>query len=323
MTGPGGNTTFFATLLLALVLLVYPAAHAAVPTLTLVERVTLESPPLTLQKVTREELSGSWADLRLDRLPAPGSTTTLSRAYIHMKARQQDFPTPRFRGERRRTEIYRPGASVSESELRRRVKSIVRRDLAGAKEPRITVDSLPGNLTVAPGDYTLRKGSTNPYRESRFSAWRRFELVQDDRVLHEFRARVTVHQSARVPVAAVPVDRHATFTKSMIQWKKTNVAGLDHAPVRDEEAIVGLVARRSFRTGDIIFRRHLKRPVIVDRRQEVTILYKFGNIRVKTAGLAMDEGAKGDVIEVENRSSEETLNAEIVNGSTVLANYDG
>lgn len=79
--------------------------------------------------------------------------------------------------------------------------------------------------------------------------------------------------------------------------------------------IIGLAARQNLRPGTIANAAYFTAPNIVERSDIVTILFKAGNLTLSMRGKALTDGAKGDVISVQNHQSNRIIRAEVVGPS--------
>lgn len=300
--------------------LLVAGAFLAVPAgaVTLREEAEVALPPFTLQDVTRESLTGEIASVELGRLPEPGRTRFISRAYIKMQARSQQKPIPSFNGPVSQLEVRRPTRLVGKQEIREQVYGLLRDELAVTDSVDIQVRKAPDSMTVLPGPYTLRLDSWNPYRAERGTTNYRINVRQRGQTTTEFSVTASITQHNKVPVANQPIARGQTITPDLIQWKEREISSLGGNIIRSKKAIIGFEADRSFESGDIITGDELEKPILIDRGDPITIVLKQGSFKVTTKGEARERGARGDRIMVENRSSEVQLLAEVIGERRVL-----
>ncbi|WP_417670897.1 flagellar basal body P-ring formation chaperone FlgA [Roseibium sp.] len=69
------------------------------------------------------------------------------------------------------------------------------------------------------------------------------------------------------------------------------------------DAIAGLAARNNLRANSPLTRNDFERPVMVARGEKVTLTFELPGMKLTTRGQAMDDGAKGDVIDIMNLQS--------------------
>lgn len=73
------------------------------------------------------------------------------------------------------------------------------------------------------------------------------------------------------------------------------------------EAVAGLAARNNLRAGVPLIRSDFERPILISRGEKVTITYELPGMKLTTRGQALEEGAEGDVIDIQNLQSKRTV----------------
>ena len=118
-------------------------------------------------------------------------------------------------------------------------------------------------------------------------------------------------------VVTRPINRKTIITSDMVERRYVNVTGLYKKPVVNEEDILGKEATRTLRTDSIIYWKDIQKPELIQRNDQVTIQVIYGSIIVQTVGIAQENGARGDLIWVENVNSGEEIRAQVVSSGTV------
>jgi flagella basal body P-ring formation protein FlgA len=77
------------------------------------------------------------------------------------------------------------------------------------------------------------------------------------------------------------------------------------------EDVIGLAAKRSLKSGQVIRASDLMKPELVARNETVTISYEAPGMVLSIRGKALDAGTKGDVISVLNTQSNRTIQATV------------
>ena len=81
-------------------------------------------------------------------------------------------------------------------------------------------------------------------------------------------------------------------------------AGYDPAP---RERVVGMQMRKSVRAGQYLRMADLAKPDLVQRDQNVTLIYETGGLYLTMRGKAMDAGSEGDTVSIMNLQSKRTV----------------
>ncbi|WP_447527328.1 flagellar basal body P-ring formation chaperone FlgA [Vreelandella sp. TE19] len=99
-------------------------------------------------------------------------------------------------------------------------------------------------------------------------------------------------------VAAQDIARGTLVTASMVTQRQGNLGELANNALTDEDAIIGLVAQRPIRSGDVFQAHALQAPDLVERGQRVTVIAQGSGFRVAREGEALESGALGARIRV-------------------------
>ena len=83
--------------------------------------------------------------------------------------------------------------------------------------------------------------------------------------------------------------------------------------------MTGQVAAQTINAGDLITASSAKLPIADRRRQRVAVELNTGGIRITFNGIAQNEGAIGEAIEVENAKTGEKFTATVVGRGKVVA----
>ncbi|MGC2083791.1 MAG: flagellar basal body P-ring formation chaperone FlgA, partial [Bradyrhizobium sp.] len=77
-------------------------------------------------------------------------------------------------------------------------------------------------------------------------------------------------------------------------------------------AALGMQTRRPLRAGQALKALDLAKPDLVQRDQDVTILFQTAGIYLTTRGKALDTGSEGDTVSVLNVQSKRTVSGRVV-----------
>ena len=128
-------------------------------------------------------------------------------------------------------------------------------------------------------------------------------------------ARLVVYQN--VVVAARSLQRGSVLTESDILMAETDTSSLPYGYLARPDHAIGHELRRSVMAGKPVTPSVLVAATIVKRGQQVTLEARSGGMAVRMAGVAREDGIKGQVIEVENRNSKRVVHAIVRSGRTV------
>lgn len=120
--------------------------------------------------------------------------------------------------------------------------------------------------------------------------------------LRYLQARVTA--TGTYWVASQQLAAGTTITRAMLETRSGDLGKLPHGAIRQSAAAVGKVTTRFVSPGAVLMDSALKAPVLVHRRQVVTVEARGKAFRVTRQGKALQDGGLGDSIRVRmaNRS---------------------
>jgi len=120
-----------------------------------------------------------------------------------------------------------------------------------------------------------------------------------------------------VLVAARPLSRGRLIQADDLKRVERAVSSLTSGYFTDAERLVGMKVKRPIRSGMPVGRHMVEHRKLVRRGERVMIRAESGGVSVRMAGKALTDGAKGDLIEVENLSSKRTVEAVVASPGQV------
>lgn len=122
-----------------------------------------------------------------------------------------------------------------------------------------------------------------------------------------------VERMAQVPVLAGRVMRGEIIDEADIVWKSLAEARLPRAAITDADMIVGMAAKRALQAGSPISASDVRRPLLVNRGETVTMTLNTPSMQLTAKGRALQNGSAGDTIRISNLQSNTVVDA-IVTG---------
>lgn len=125
--------------------------------------------------------------------------------------------------------------------------------------------------------------------------------------------------------AAAPQPTIAVVEIPVARGELIDAAALTTRPGTDAEArgalpmgaIVGKEARRALMPGMIVRALDVQEPELVKKGQAVSMVLRRGPLTIAASGRAMESGAAGKLIRVQNLSSKQVIDAEVVSQGLV------
>ena len=201
-------------------------------------------------------------------------------------------------------------------ELQAELKEFVVNHLAS-----VTGEPGPWDVTFrAPQRFLERFSSrtSEPQLEGGRAPW-----IGNHRVLVTFDSswgeiRFPLYVQVSRPVSVV-VARHAIARGTIITAADLDVRQVRQSaqvtggrtPVQNIDDILGMEAVRSLRGGDVVTTAAIRARLLVKRGEVVVAVARGGGIAVRTEAKAKQDGARGDLIQVEKLQSKETFDAQV------------
>jgi flagella basal body P-ring formation protein FlgA len=133
----------------------------------------------------------------------------------------------------------------------------------------------------------------------------------------------TVYEKMQVPVLRHAVGAGATVQASDIDWTSTRVDQLAMNAVTDTQQMVGRIARRPLRPGQILRASDLINEPTVHKNDLITIAVQTADMSLTVHGKALEDGAVGQTIRVINTDTKKQLVGVVKDAATVTIQPTG
>src|ERR1700710_327669 len=179
--------------------------------------------------------------------------------------------------------------------------------LGDATNLSLTFDRDPGDIKLDAGFTGAMQPASVRYdnRNGRFDIT--FEIANDSGISGtKLRFTGTAIETVEAAVLARNIERNDVLKSSdvMVERRPKAEVGGD-AATRDRA--VGMQARRQLRAGQAVKVADLAKPDLVQRDQNVTLIYESPGLYLTVRGKAVEGGTEGDVVNVMNLQSKRTV----------------
>jgi flagella basal body P-ring formation protein FlgA len=120
-----------------------------------------------------------------------------------------------------------------------------------------------------------------------------------------------------VVVPAHDIARGAVLTEGDLTTKSIAVTRVSDGIFRNASEVAGREAKRALRAGEFLRSSDLKRPAMVTKGANVTMVFEAPGIHLTAVGRALAEGGEGDTIAVLNPTSYRQVGAVVTGPGTV------
>lgn len=131
---------------------------------------------------------------------------------------------------------------------------------------------------------------------------------------------VTISAMAEAVFTVKPLARGENLLLEHLEVKEVALDKLPGSYFSNIEQLNGMALSRSVNSGVILTVNTVKPKLMVERGQEVVILAAGRGIQVRMTGIALKNGASGDLIPIRNVKSGRTIEATVLNSGTVSVN---
>ncbi len=266
------------------------------------------------------ENAGASADIAIFRAPDPGETGAVPVARVIEALRPHNVPGLNTRG-LSEVLVSRAGRTIPLKEIEARIVSAFAQKygFGEARNLSVTLDREARGLNVEPsadGELQVARANVEPRSG-------RFEIVFDlpgsaiaRRTLLRYTG--TVVETFEIATPAHPIARGEILRPADLVIDRRPKSAIGSEPPIPAEQAAGLAARQALRAGQVLRRTDLMRPELVARNETVTILYEVPGVLLTLRGKALESGAEGDVINVQNMQSKRIMQGVVAGPGRVI-----
>lgn len=209
-----------------------------------------------------------------------------------------------------------------------RIIELARNALA-AKDALVEPDDLDITLLQSPRSIQANPAADEPIKvervlwsrnDGRFSVYINVAMQSGTR---QITLTGVAHELIEVAALIQPLRRGAILKPQDLTVVKLARSRVPARAILDGEELVGLAARNSLRANSPITRNDFERPLLIPRGDKVTLTYRLGGMKLSTRGQAMDDGARGDVIDIMNLESRRIVSAVVISRGQVQVQTPG
>ena len=252
--------------------------------------------------------AGAAAQIAMYRAPDLGTTGTLPVAQVINALRAQQVIGVDTRNLREIT-VTRLARAIEGKDIEAQVARALERKngLGDAANLSLTFDRDPGDVRLDSAFTGTLQPTIVRYdnRNGRFDVT--FEIANDSGIsATKLRFTGTAIETVEAAVLARGVERNEILKSSdvVVERRPKAEVGTD-AATRDRA--VGMQARRQLRAGQAVKVADLVKPDLVQRDQNVTLIYESPGLYLTVRGKALEGGTEGDVVNVMNLQSKRTM----------------
>ena len=137
------------------------------------------------------------------------------------------------------------------------------------------------------------------------------EMVESTRLSGKYYVKVAAFVPART------IEKGTIITNEML--KEISVRGnrVKDNIIIEKDKLIGLQAKKMLKEGKLVAEREVGQTIVVRKGDVVTAVYKSKGLQITSKSEALEDGAKGQRIELANTKSGKKFSAKVIDATTV------
>ncbi len=282
------------------------------PIVTLKKNITITNDIITLGDIFEGDFPNK--DLKIQDAPTAGKSVSIAKNHIYSLCKKLGLNWP-IRSTLGFVSITRNGQIISQEEIIASINKALGKNDPDAKfELELNRSNSEVHVPVN-AKYDLITDIINMNKNSdSFSAKLSVKYQNKD---EEYTISGRVYKLIEIPVAARNIDINDIINSDDIEYKSIRVNKLSNRTITDENDIIRKQSKRRIKQGNSFANKDITEPVLVKKGDVVNVYYstKFMNLTIKA--IARQNGTKGQVIEILNRSTNKNIFAKVIGKNLV------
>lgn len=258
--------------------------------------------------------AGNKADIAVAYAPAPGSRTVYDVNSLASIARANGIKW-QARSWFDRVVIERPGTVIGDTEITAAVRAeLNKRNVDAKTDIELASRGISLQVPVNAANHLEIQNFQLDDRTGQFSG--RLDVPGTDEA-QSITVNGRIYRTVEVPVLDRRIATGDTVGHDDIQWQTMRAETVARNVILEPEKIIGMEAKhplpsdQPLRVGDI------RAPLIVTKGSLVTMVVQSPTMMLTSKGKAMEDGAKGDAVRIQNTQSKVIVEGEVISPGTV------
>jgi flagella basal body P-ring formation protein FlgA len=262
--------------------------------------------------------AGKYAERVIARAPEPGETLVLEARWLWKIARGHGLkwrPTSNFD----QVNVTRPSRTITTDVLRRMIRDALFQRTGEDDLVAIDLDNETAQLKLSDetmGEPRLRQFTIDP-SSGRFTAVFAGPTGPDAKRTLTLGGRAVQQIEVAVPIRRVSPGH--IIRADDLEIARFSAVRVSRTALVHEIDLIGQEAARTLTAGQPISASNVRAPELVRRNASVTITLTTSNMRLTATGRALESGAEGEVVRVQNLQSRITIDAIVTGENRVRA----
>jgi flagella basal body P-ring formation protein FlgA len=276
------------------------------------DTVTINRPFVRLGDLFPE--AGDKADIAVAYAPAPGSRTVYDVKSLVSIARSNGIQW-QAKSWFDRVVIERPGIAIGDNEIMAAVRSeLAKRNL----DAKADIDLATHGISLfIPADAPTALELQNFQFDERSGQFTSRLVVPAADGTQAIAVSGRIYRLVDVPTLNRRVSSGEIVARDDIQWQTARAETVGRNVILDADKIIGKEAIRPLPSDQPVRNGDVRPPVIVNKGSLVTMIVQSPTMTLTSKGKAMENGAMGDAVRIENTQSKVVVEGEVVSNGTV------
>ena len=118
-------------------------------------------------------------------------------------------------------------------------------------------------------------------------------------------------------VPAEDIAKGEEITIDKLKKVTVRLGRIKDTMVVTEGKLIGQAAKKTLKVGKLINERDIGAVILIKKGAIVTSIYRSKGLQITAQAIALEDGAKGQVIELENTKSHKKISGKVINAETV------
>jgi flagella basal body P-ring formation protein FlgA len=255
--------------------------------------------------------------LELSRSPRAGISLTLSRSRIKASLVGKKLDQGVVLAGAESVQVTTELVKLTRAEINRVAVSYVRGRVEGiSQESEIVPRGAEEDIELPAGKISLKVVPVNMDRLAGMLLVP-IQVAVDGELYKVIPVTVQVKLHQAVVVALSSLRQGSKITQRDIGLERRDITRADGKYFSELEQVLGKLVKGYIRAGAVIVPSSVEIAALIKRRQNITIIYRKGNVVLTLSGQALADGRLGEIIPVQNSASSKKLQGRVLDKETV------
>ncbi len=152
--------------------------------------------------------------------------------------------------------------------------------------------------------------------QNKFSA--KAEVYANSKMLHATDLTGRYYELVSIYVPAQNVAKGELIEQKMLKTIKIRKNRLKSSFLTEESQLLNKQATKSLRMDKPVFENEVREMPLINKNDMVTVVYEYEQMQITVKAQALEDGAKGQIINLLNTKTKKTIQAEVKDKNTVV-----